>query len=68
MKNNKIITSVALSALSISLLLAGCDRQISDSKSSTVSDDGTVKTKEKSVTQSSDGTIKTEETKKVEKP
>jgi hypothetical protein len=58
-----------MSALSLSLLLVGCDRQVSSEKSSDVSRDGTVKTKEKTVTQSSDGTVtKTEESKKTTPP
>ena len=49
----------------LSFLLVGCDRQISNEKSTTQSSDGTVKSKEKTVTESSDGTVtKTEETKK----
>jgi hypothetical protein len=63
---------VAASALALSLLLVGCDRQVSSTKSSSESSDGTVKSKEKTVTQSPDGTVtKTEETKKTtpaEKP
>ena len=50
------------------LLLVGCDRTLSSDKTTTVSSDGTVKTKEKTVTQSPDGVIKTEESKKTEKP
>jgi hypothetical protein len=69
MKNRMIVTCVAMSALSLSLLLVGCDRQVSSEKSSDVSRDGTVKTKEKTVTQSSDGTVtKTEESKKTTPP
>ena len=66
---NQIVTGVAMSALALSLLLVGCDQQVSSDKSSSVSSDGTVKSKEKTVTKSSDGTVtKTEETKKTEKP
>jgi hypothetical protein len=55
-----------MSALSLSLLLVGCDRKVSSEKSSEVSSDGTVKTQEKTVTKSSDGTVtKTEESKKT---
>ena len=68
MKNRIIGSGVAVSALALSFLLVGCDRTISSDKSSTVSSDGTVKTKEKTVTQSPDGVIKTEESKKTEKP
>ena len=69
MKNRMIVTCIAISALSLALLLVGCDRQVSSEKSSEVSSDGTVKTKEKTVTQSSDGTVtKTEESKKTTPP
>ena len=69
MKNHKIVTCVAMSALALSFLLVGCDRQVSSEKTSDVSKDGTVKTKEKTVTKSSDGTeTKTEETKKTTPP
>jgi hypothetical protein len=55
---------VATSALALSFLLVGCDRQVSSTKSSSENSDGTVKTKEKTVTQSPDGTVtKTEESK-----
>ena len=69
MKNHKIVTCVAMSALALSFLLVGCDRQVSSEKTSDVSKDGTVKTKEKTVTKSSDGTeTKTEESKKTTPP
>ena len=69
MKNHKIVTCVAMSALALSFLLVGCDRQVSSEKTSDVSKDGTVKTKEKTVTKSSDGTVtKKEETKKTSPP
>ena len=54
--------------MALSFLLVGCDRTLSSDKTTTVSSDGTVKTKEKTVTQSPDGVIKTEESKKTEKP
>ena len=61
-----------MSAVALSFLMVGCDRTISKTESSSVSTDGTVKSKEKTVTQSSDGTVTTkkEETKKTtpEKP
>jgi len=41
---------MALSALALSFLLVGCGREVSSDKTSTVSSDGTVKTKEKTVT------------------
>ena len=69
MKNHKIVNCMAMSALVLSVLLVGCDRKVSSEKTSSVSNDGTVKTKEKTVTQSSDGTVtKTEESKKTTPP
>jgi len=60
---------VATSAVALSFLLVGCDREVSNTKSSSKSSDGTVKSTEKTVTQSKDGTVtKTEETKKVTPP
>ena len=64
MKNCMTIICAATSALALSFLLVGCARQISHTESSSVSSDGTVKSKEKTVTQASDGTVtKTEESK-----
>jgi len=58
-----------MSVLALSFLLVGCDRQVSSETKSSVSGDGTVKTKEKTVTQSPDGTVtKKEETKKTSPP
>lgn len=54
------------SILAFSCLLVGCDRTISKTESTSVSSDGTVKSKEKTVTEKSDGTVeKKEETKKT---
>ena len=67
--NPRAAVCVATSALALSFLLVGCDRQVSDSKSSSTSSDGTVKSSEKTVTESKDGTVtKTEETKKTTPP
>ena len=64
MKNRKVVINVAMSVLALSFLLVGCDRQVSKTKSSSVSSDGTVKSKEKTVTQAPDGTVtKTQESK-----
>ena len=65
MKKNRLVgICVATSALALSFLLVGCDRQVSHTESSSVSSDGTVKSKEKTVTQAPDGTVtKTEESK-----
>jgi hypothetical protein len=69
MKNHKITSYAAMSALALSFLLAGCDRQVSSDKTTTVSDDGTVKSKDTTVTQAPDGTVtKTQETQKTTPP
>jgi len=63
------VVCVATSALALSFLLVGCDREVSSTKSSSVSDDGTVKSTDKTVSQSKDGTVtKTEESKKTTPP
>jgi hypothetical protein len=63
------VMCVATSALALSTLLVGCDREVSSSKSSSESGDGTVKSKETTVSKSSDGTVtKSEETKKTTPP
>lgn len=67
--NRMAVVCVATAALTLPLLLVGCDREVSNTKNSSVSSDGTVKSKEKTVTQSQDGTVtKTEETKKTAPP
>ena len=67
--NRMAVMCVAMSALALSFLLVGCDREVSNSKSSSVSNDGTVKSTDKTVTQSKDGTVtKTEESKKTTPP
>jgi len=67
MKNRKVVVFVAASVLALSFLSVGCDREVSKSKSTSVSRDGTVKSQEKIVTQSSDGTVtKTQESKTTE--
>ena len=63
-KNCMAIMCVATSALALSFLLVGCDREVSRTESSSVSKDGTVKSKEKVVTETPAGTVtKTEESK-----
>jgi hypothetical protein len=60
--NRVSVMCVATSALAMSFLLVGCAHEVSHTKQSSVSSDGTVKSKEKTVTQSQDGTVtKTEE-------
>ena len=67
--NRMAVICVATAALTLPLLLVGCDRQVSNTESTSVSSDGTVKSKEKTVTQSKDGTVtKTEESKKTTPP
>lgn len=69
MKTNPLITGLTITALALSFVLVGCDREVSHDSTSKVSNDGTVKTKDKTVTQSPDGTVtKTEETKKTTAP
>ena len=64
MKNRMALICAATSAVALSVLLIGCAREVSHTESSSVSSDGTVKSKEKTVTQAPDGTItKTEESK-----
>jgi hypothetical protein len=61
--NRMAVICVAIAALALPLLV-GCDREVSSTKSTSESSDGTVKSKEKTVTQSPDGTTtKTEESK-----
>ena len=68
-KNIMLGICAATSALALSFLVVGCDRQVSHTESSTVNSDGTVKTKEQTVTKAPDGTVtKTEETKKTTPP
>lgn len=56
---------VAMSLLTVPLLV-GCAHEISHTKKSSVSSNGTVKSTEQTVTQSSDGTVTTtEESKKT---
>lgn len=64
--NRVAVVCVATSALVVSFLVVGCDHEVSNTKSSSVSSDGTVKSSEKTVTESKDGTVtKTEESKKT---
>jgi hypothetical protein len=64
--NRVSVMCVATSALAVSFLLVGCAHEVSHTKQSSVSSNGTVKSKEKTVTQSMDGTVTTtEESKKT---
>jgi hypothetical protein len=60
--NRVSVMCVATSALALLFLLVGCAHEVSHTKQSSVSSDGTVKLKKKTITQSQDGTVtKTEE-------
>ena len=62
--NCMAVICVAASALTLSFLLVGCDREVSHTESSSVNNDGTTKSKEKTVTETNDGTVtKAEESK-----
>ena len=64
MKNRMAAICLATSVLALPFLLVGCNREVSKTKSTSVSSDGTVKSKEKTVTQAPDGTVtKTQESK-----
>jgi len=64
--NRVALICVATSGLALSFLLVGCAHEVSHTKQSSVSSNGTVKSKEKTVTQSMDGTVTTtEESKKT---
>jgi len=64
MKNRIAVILKTTSSLALSFLLVGCAREVSSTKTTTVSSDGRVKSKEKTVTQAADGTVtKTEESK-----
>jgi hypothetical protein len=63
--NRMAAICVAMAALALPLLV-GCAHEVSHTKKSSVSSNGTVKSTEKTVTQSSDGTVTTtEESKKT---
>jgi hypothetical protein len=64
--NRMAAMCVAMSALALSFLVVGCAHEVSHTKKSSVSSNGTVKSTETTVTQSNDGTVtKTEESKKT---
>jgi PBP1b-binding outer membrane lipoprotein LpoB len=67
MKHN-IMRSVAAAVLGISLLLTGCERQVSKTEDVKVKEDGTVKSKEKTVTENPDGTVTKKESEKTTAP
>ena len=68
MKNCMAAIWKGMFGLALSLLLVGCAHEISHTKTSKVSSDGSVKTTEKTVTQSSDGTVTKSEESKSTKP
>jgi len=57
MKNRKVVICVATSVLTLSFLLVRVRPRGFQTKSTSVSSDGTVKSKEKTVTQAPDGTV-----------
>ena len=59
---------IAVSALSVALLLSGCERDIARTQETEIKDDGTVKTTEKTVTQGADGETTITETETTRKP
>jgi len=60
---------MAMSALVLPLVMAGCSNEVSKTTSSSTRSDGTVKTDEKTVTKAADGTVTTtEESKKTTPP
>ena len=68
MNYRRLLTVAAIPALGLSLLTVGCDRTVSRTEETKVSNDGTVKSKEKTVTESPDGTVTKTETKKTSEP
>ncbi len=68
MKNRKIITVAAMSALALSLLTVGCGHTISQTKTTRVNSNGTVTSKESTVTERPDGTVTKTETRKTSSP
>ena len=67
-KSRKLIVFAAISALGLSFLTTGCEREVAHTEDTKVKSDGTVQTKEKTVTESPDGTVTKTETKKTDKP
>ena len=67
-KNIRSVICVATSALALSFMGVGCDRNVSKTESRSVSSDGTVSSKEKTVTQASDGTVTKKEESKTTAP
>jgi hypothetical protein len=55
---------VAASAAILSVVTPGCDREISHTEKSSVSSDGTVKSKETTVTEHPDGSVTKSESQK----
>lgn len=63
---HKLVLVAALSALAMPLFTTGCEKTVSENKKTTVSDDGSSKTKDTTVTQEPDGSVKkTQETTKT---
>lgn len=64
----KLTLLATMSALALSFLTVGCEREISRTESEKVRNDGSVEKKEKTVTEQPDGTIKKEEKKSTTPP
>ena len=67
-KNRKLVIMAVISALGMSFLTVGCQHEISRTQTTSVSRDGTVKTKEQTVTEAPDGTVTRTETRKTSTP
>jgi len=67
-KQSKLLTLAAMSALALAFLTTGCERTVSQSEETKVKNDGTVESKEKKVTENPDGTVTKSEKKTTEKP
>lgn len=66
--NRKLVLLAAMSALSLSFLMTGCERTVSQTEETKVKNDGTVESKEKKVTENPDGTVTKTEKKTTDKP
>ena len=67
-KSRKLVIMAVISALGMSFLTVGCQHEISKTQTTSVSRDGTVKTKEQTVTEGPDGTVTRTETRKTSTP
>lgn len=63
MKNRMSSLYLAASLVAMPFLLVGCDNEVSRTGSTSISSDGSSKTKQDVITQSDDGTVTRDETK-----